>query len=52
MGESSFLSQFLMVTDIKTILFIAVLLGAFFVVNQFERKKVKFSTRTIYATII
>ena len=52
MGESSFLSQFLMITDIKTILFIAVLLGAFFVVNQFERKKVKFSTRTIYATII
>ena len=52
MGESSFLSQFLMITDIKTILFIAVLLGAFFVVNQFEKKKVKFSTRTIYATII
>ena len=52
MGESSFLSQFLMITDIKTKLLIAVLLGAFFVVNQFERKKVKFSTRTIYATII
>ena len=52
MGESSFLSQFLMITDIKTILFIAVLIGAFFVVNQFEKKKVKFSTRTIYATII
>lgn len=52
MGESSFLSQFLMVTDIKTVLFIAVLLGTFVIVKQFEKKKVKFSTRTIYATII
>lgn len=52
MGESSFLSQFLMVTDIKTVLFMIVLLGTFFIVKQFEKKKVKFSTRTIYATII
>ncbi|CEH34857.1 cation:dicarboxylate symporter family transporter [Romboutsia lituseburensis] len=52
MGESSFLSQFLMITDIKTILFIAVLIGTFFIVKQFEKKKVAFSTRTIYATII
>lgn len=52
MGESSFLSQFLMVTDIKTVLFMGVLLGTFFVVKQLEKKKVKFSTRTIYATII
>jgi uncharacterized protein len=52
MGDSSFLSQFLMVTDIKTVLFIFVLLGTFFIVKQFEKKKVKFSTRTIYATII
>ncbi|MEG1310814.1 MAG: cation:dicarboxylase symporter family transporter [Romboutsia sp.] len=52
MGESSFLSGFLMVTDIKTVLFIAILLGTFAIVKQFEKKKVKFSTRTIYATII
>nr|WP_294574595.1 cation:dicarboxylase symporter family transporter [uncultured Romboutsia sp.] len=52
MGESSFLSQFLMITDIKTVIFIAVLIGTFFIVKQFEKKKVKFSTRTIYATII
>lgn len=52
MGDSSFLSQFLMITDIKTIIFIAVLIGTFFIVRQFEKKKVKFSTRTIYATII
>ena len=52
MGESSFLSQFLMITDLKTVSFIAVLIGTFFIVKQFEKKKVKFSTRTIYATII
>ena len=52
MGESSFLSQFLMITDLKTVIFIAVLIGTFFIVQQFEKKKVKFSTRTIYATII
>nr|WP_317332773.1 cation:dicarboxylase symporter family transporter [uncultured Romboutsia sp.] len=52
MGESSFLPQFLIITDIKTVIFIAVLIGTFFIVKQFEKKKVKFSTRTIYATII
>ena len=52
MGESTFLSQFLMITDLKTVIFIAVLIGTFFIVKQFEKKKVKFSTRTIYATII
>ena len=52
MGESSFLSQFLMVTDVKTILFIAVLIGTFFIVKKMEKKKVAFSTRTIIATII
>ncbi|MCI9260115.1 MAG: cation:dicarboxylase symporter family transporter [Romboutsia sp.] len=41
-----------MITDIKTVIFIAVLIGTFFIVKQFEKKKVKFSTRTIYATII
>lgn len=52
MGDSSFLSQFLMITDIKTVVFIAVLIGTFFIVKQFEKKKVKFSTRTIYATVM
>ena len=41
-----------MITDIKTVIFIAVLIGTFYIVKQFEKKKVKFSTRTIYATII
>ncbi|MGL4911427.1 MAG: cation:dicarboxylate symporter family transporter [Romboutsia sp.] len=52
MGESSFLSNFLWITDIKTVLFIAVLIGTFFIVKKMEKKKVAFSTRTIIATII
>ena len=50
--ESSFLSQFLMITDFKTIFFIILLLGTFFIVRQFEKKKIKFSLRTIYATVL
>ena len=50
MGGSSFLPEFLMITDIKTVIFISILIGTFF--NIFEKKKIKFSTRTIYATII
>lgn len=52
MVESSFLSKFLMISNIKTIVFILVLIGTFFIINVFEKKKVKFSTRIIYATLI
>ena len=52
MKNSSFLSDFLMITDYRTILFLAVLIGTFFIIRVFEKKKVKFSTRTIYATLI
>ena len=52
MVDSSFLSKFLMISNIKTIVFILVLIGTFFIINVFEKKKVKFSTRIIYATLI
>lgn len=52
MGNSSFLSEFLMITDVKTILFIAVIIGTFFIIRQFEKKKVKFTLRTIYGMLI
>ena len=52
MKENSFLSEFLMITDLKTVLFLAVLIGTFFILRFFEKKKVKFATRTIYATLI
>ncbi|RDY23825.1 sodium:dicarboxylate symporter [Romboutsia maritimum] len=41
-----------MITDIRTIIYIFVLIGTFFIVRIFEKKKIKFSTRIIYATII
>lgn len=48
--QSTFFTDFLYLTDIKTILFIAVLFALFFVMKQMEKKKVKFSTRMLSAT--
>ena len=52
MVNSPFLSEFIMITDIKTIIFIIALVGIFFFIRNLEKKKVNFSKRTIYATII
>ena len=48
--QSSFFKDFLYLTDVKTLIFIAILLGLFFVMKQLEKKKVKFSTRMLSAT--
>lgn len=48
--QSTFFTDFLYLTDIKTILFIIVLFALFFVMKQMEKKKVKFSTRMLSAT--
>ena len=48
--QNSFFSEFLYLTDIKTVLFIAILFALFFVMKQMEKKKVKFSTRMLSAT--
>ena len=52
MGNSSFLSDFLMITDIRTVLFIGVIIGTFFIIRHFEKKKIKFTLRTIYGMLI
>ncbi|MGL5330474.1 MAG: cation:dicarboxylate symporter family transporter, partial [Peptostreptococcaceae bacterium] len=52
MESKTFLSEFIMITDIKTILFLSILVGIFYFIKALEKKKVKFSTRTIYATLI
>lgn len=52
MKDNAFLEEFLKITDIRTIIFIFVLIGLFFVIRKMEKKKVKFSTRTIVATVI
>ena len=41
--ESTFLSEFLFITNIKTISFIAILVAIFVLVRKMEKKKVKFS---------
>ena len=48
--QSSFFKDFLYLTDVKTLIFIAILLGLFFVMKQLEKKKIKFSTRMLSAT--
>lgn len=52
MQNKSFLSEFLMVTNIKTVMFLIILGIIFYFMKKLEKKKVKFSTRTIYATLI
>ena len=49
--NNTFLSDFIMITNFKTIAFIAVLVAILFGVNLMAKKKVKFSTRMIVSTI-
>lgn len=50
--NSTFLSDFIMITSFKTVVFIIVLLAVLFGVNVMAKKKVKFSTRMIVSTIV
>ncbi|AOR23557.1 cation:dicarboxylate symporter family transporter [Clostridium taeniosporum] len=50
--NSTFLTDFLMITNFKTILFIVILIGTFYLMKLLERKKVNFSKRMISATIL
>lgn len=50
--NSTFLSDFIMITDIKTIIFMGVLVAVLFGVNLMAKKKIKFSIRMIVSTIL
>lgn len=50
--DSVFFKEFLMISEIKTIIFIFILFGLFFCMKTIEKKKVAFSTRMIIATLI
>lgn len=50
--NSTFLSDFIMITSFKTVAFIIVLLAVLFGINVMAKKKVKFSTRMIVSTIV
>lgn len=49
--QSTFFKEFLMISDIKTIIFIFVLMGIFLGFSRLSKKKVQFSTRMILSTI-
>ena len=50
--NSTFFTDFIMITSAMPIIFIAALIGLFFIVKQMEKKKVKFSKRMIVATVL
>ena len=52
MKESTFLTDFIMLSDLRTYIFLAVLIGLFAVIHRVEKRKVKFSTRMILGTVL
>ena len=50
--NSTFFTDFIMITSFMPIVFIAILIGLFFVIRQMEKKKIKFSKRMILATAL
>lgn len=52
MENNKFLSEFLMITNIKTVLFIMLLLGLFYLMKILEKKKIKFSKRMFFAIFL
>ena len=51
MENNSFLSEFMLITNFKTILFIGILILVFVMMKAMEKKKIKFSLRMITATV-
>ncbi len=52
MKESTFLTDFVLLSDLRTYIFLAVLIGLFAVIHHVEKKKVKFSSRMILGTVL
>lgn len=50
--NSTFFSQFIMITNYKTVLFLGILIGLFFLINKMGLKKVSFSKRMLLSTIM
>lgn len=50
--NSTFFTDFLMITSFIPIVFIGILLGLFFLIKQMEKKKINFSKRMISATLL
>ncbi|MBE6024541.1 MAG: cation:dicarboxylase symporter family transporter [Cellulosilyticum sp.] len=52
MNDNTFLTEFLLLSDIRTYIFITILAVLFIFINRLEKKKVKFSIRMIVGTVI
>ena len=50
--NSTFFTDFIMITSFQPLIFIGVLLGIFVLIKRMEKKKVKFSKRMILSTIL
>lgn len=50
--NSTFFTDFVMITSFMPIVFIGLLLGLFFVIRQMEKRKINFSKRMIVATLL
>ena len=50
--NSTFFSDFLMITSFLPVIFIGILLAIFYGIRIMEKKKVKFSKRMIFATVV
>jgi uncharacterized protein len=52
MEKSTFLTEFLQLSDYRTYLFLAVLLMVFYCIRKTEKKKIKFSYRMIIGSVV
>ena len=52
MKDNMFLQEFLLLSDIRTWIFIGVVLALFCVMKNLEKRKIKFSTRMIWGTLL
>lgn len=52
MKESTFLTDFLQLSDFRTYIFLAVLLLVFYCIHRIEKKKIKFSYRMIIGSVV
>ena len=52
MDKNVFLAQFMLLSDVRTFIFIAVLIALFFSMRALEKRKIKFSTRMIIGMVV
>ena len=49
--ENTFLTQFISISDIETIIFLFVFIGISLILKNMAKKKISFSTRVLFATV-